>query len=53
MFDCTDHDLAPWHIISGEQKRWARVHVLETVLAELTKGITTFEQPDWGADGWA
>jgi hypothetical protein len=29
------------------------VHVLETVLAELTKGITTFEQPDWGADGWA
>ena len=26
---------------------------LETVLAELTKGITTFEQPDWGADGWA
>lgn len=53
MFDRTDHDLAPWHVISGEQKRWARVHVLETVLAEMTKGIETFEQPDWGVDGWA
>ena len=53
MFDRTDHDLAPWHVISGEQKRWARVQVLETVLAEMTRGIDTFEQPDWGVDGWA
>jgi polyphosphate kinase 2 (PPK2 family) len=53
MFERTDHDLARWHIISGEQKRWARVHVIETVLDEMRRAIAGFEQPDWGADGWA
>src|SRR5690606_24563538 len=28
MFAATDHELAPWHLVSGEQKRWARVTVL-------------------------
>ena len=53
MFAHTDHPLAPWHIVSGEQKRWARVHVIETVLAEMERGIEEFEHPDWGEDGFA
>src|SRR6478735_10486524 len=29
MFERTDHHLAPWDVVSGEQKRYARVAVLE------------------------
>ena len=53
MFAHTDHPLAPWHIVSGEQKRWARVQIIETVLAEMERGIDEFEHPDWGEDGFA
>ena len=52
MFTRTDHDLAPWHLVSGEQKKWARVTVLETLLTQLEAGIERFEHPDWG-DGFA
>jgi polyphosphate kinase 2 (PPK2 family) len=31
MFDETGTDVAPWHVISGESKRYARVEVLKTV----------------------
>jgi polyphosphate kinase 2 (PPK2 family) len=31
MFDATDSPWAPWHIIEGDDKRWARVRVIETV----------------------
>jgi polyphosphate kinase 2 (PPK2 family) len=31
LFARTDHDLAPWDLIPAEQKRWARVAVIETV----------------------
>lgn len=31
----TSTDVAPWHLISAEDKRWARVQVLERVCAEL------------------
>ena len=34
MFSNTDHALAPWTVISGEQKRWARVQIVENVVAE-------------------
>ncbi|MGB8860249.1 MAG: UDP-galactose-lipid carrier transferase [Ilumatobacteraceae bacterium] len=32
MFLRTDHKLAPWDVIGGEQKRYARIAVLETVI---------------------
>jgi polyphosphate kinase 2 (PPK2 family) len=53
MFAKTDHELSPWHIISGEQKRWARVHVLETLIDRIEQGIVRFENPVPDDDGWA
>jgi AMP-polyphosphate phosphotransferase len=51
MFKRTDHELAPWHVVSGEQKKWARVTVLETLVKEIEAGIARFEHPSWG-DGF-
>lgn len=45
MFDRTDHDLAPWDIISGEQKRLARVQVLETAIRRVEEGMTRWGMP--------
>jgi polyphosphate kinase 2 (PPK2 family) len=39
MFERTDHELAPWDVISGEHKKWARVAVLETVNRRIEDGI--------------
>jgi polyphosphate kinase 2 (PPK2 family) len=39
MFERTDHPLAPWEIISGEQKRYARVAVLEAIIARVEQGM--------------
>lgn len=39
MFAKTDHDLAPWDLISGEQKKWARVKFLETINERVIAGI--------------
>jgi AMP-polyphosphate phosphotransferase len=52
MFSRTNHELAPWHIVSGEQKKWARVHVLELLNKRIEEGIARFEHPDW-RDGYA
>lgn len=52
MFQRTDHPLARWHLVSGEQKKWARVTVLETVVNELRHALHEYEQPDWGEDGF-
>ena len=35
MLERTDHEGAPWHVIPGEQKKYGRIAVLETVIAEL------------------
>jgi len=40
MFERTDHELAPWDIVSGEQKRLARVQVLETIIRRVEDGFT-------------
>ena len=29
---------APWHLVEGDSKRWARVKVMETVIAEIERG---------------
>ena len=39
MFERTDHHLAPWDVISGEQKRFARVRVLETAIHRVEQGM--------------
>ena len=39
MFATTDHDLAPWDLISGEQKKWARVTFLETLNRRVEEGL--------------
>ena len=35
MFERTDHEGGHWHVIPGEQKKFGRVAVLETVIAAL------------------
>ena len=39
MLERTDHTDAHWHLIEGDSKRWARVKVLETVIAEMEGGL--------------
>ena len=44
MFAKTDHDLAPWDVVSGEQKKWARVAVLETLNRRICEGLERYER---------
>ena len=39
MLTLTDHELGPWDVISAEDKRYARVSVLETVIARIEEGM--------------
>jgi AMP-polyphosphate phosphotransferase len=39
MLERTDQPFAPWHLVEGDSKRWARVKVLETTIAEMEKGM--------------
>ena len=41
----TDHPQAPWHLIEGDSKRYARVKVIETVNAEIERGMREREFP--------
>ena len=41
----TEHDLAPWHVIPADSKRYARIAVIETVLAEAERGSRARQQP--------
>jgi polyphosphate kinase 2 (PPK2 family) len=40
MFERTDHHLAPWNLVSGENKRYARVRVLELAIWRVEHGMT-------------
>jgi polyphosphate kinase 2 (PPK2 family) len=53
MIERTGHELSPWHLVSGEQKRWARVTVLETLIRRIEEGIERYETPIAHDDGWA
>ena len=53
MLTRTDHERARWHVVSGEQKRWARVTVLETLNQRIEDGIAHYERPIAHDDGWA
>jgi polyphosphate kinase 2 (PPK2 family) len=35
----TEHAQAPWHLIEADSKRYARVKVIETVNAEIERGM--------------
>jgi len=39
MLERTDHELARWHLVEADSKRYARVKVIETVVAEIEKGM--------------
>ena len=39
MFERTDHDLAPWHLVEADSKRYARVKVIETVIEEIERAM--------------
>jgi len=45
MFERTNHRLAPWEIIGADQKRYARISVLETTIARVEEGMRR-----WGID---
>lgn len=39
MITRTSTDIAPWHLIAAEDKRWARIQVLERVCAALEQAL--------------
>ena len=39
MFERTDHAAGPWHIVPGDSKKYARVNVVETVVADIERGM--------------
>jgi polyphosphate kinase 2 (PPK2 family) len=48
MLERTDHELARWQLVEADSKRYARVKVLETVIAEIEDGMRErgFAPPD-------
>jgi polyphosphate kinase 2 (PPK2 family) len=47
MLDRTDTELAPWIVVEGDSKRFARVRVIECVIALIEDGMRRhgFEPP--------
>ena len=39
MLDRTDHEAAPWHLVEAENKRYARVRVVETSSSASSAGM--------------
>jgi AMP-polyphosphate phosphotransferase len=39
MFERTEHPDAPWQLIEGDSKRFARVKIIETINAEIERGM--------------
>jgi AMP-polyphosphate phosphotransferase len=39
MLERTDHEAAPWELVEAESKRYARVKVVETVIARVEAGM--------------
>jgi polyphosphate kinase 2 (PPK2 family) len=40
MLERTDHEIAPWHVVAGDDKRWARVAVVEAVCRGVEEELT-------------
>ncbi len=45
MFERTDHRLAPWDLIPANQKKFARVQVLETLIDRIEAGMRRWGTP--------
>ena len=45
MLARTDQPYAPWHLIEGDSKRYARVKVIETVIERIEQGMR-----QWGME---
>ena len=45
MLARTDQPYAPWNLIEGDSKRYARVQVIETVIERLEQGMK-----QWGME---
>jgi polyphosphate kinase 2 (PPK2 family) len=45
MLDRTDHAAAPWVLVEAEDKRWARVKVVESVVAAIESGMAARNIP--------
>jgi AMP-polyphosphate phosphotransferase len=45
VFARTDQPQAPWQLVEGESKRYARVKVIETVNAEIERGMRERDFP--------
>jgi AMP-polyphosphate phosphotransferase len=45
MFDQTSPKQAPWHVIAANDKKHARLKVLETVVKKLSKGLELSDPP--------
>jgi AMP-polyphosphate phosphotransferase len=53
MLERTDHPLAPWHLVEAENKRYARVKVIETVIYRIEEEMRRHGMkppPSTGAD---
>jgi AMP-polyphosphate phosphotransferase len=50
MLSVTDHEVAPWHVVSAESKRYARVEVLETVISTIGDALRASGQTPIDAD---
>ena len=50
MLQRTDHPAAPWRLIPGDSKRYARVAVIEAVIAALEQGLRDAGQEPVGLD---
>jgi polyphosphate kinase 2 (PPK2 family) len=55
MFERTDREASPWHVIPADSKKYARVTVVETVIAAAERamrahGITPLPLADLGLD---
>jgi polyphosphate kinase 2 (PPK2 family) len=48
MLERTEHEHGPWHVVPGDDKRYARVYVARTVIAEIERGMRErgFEVPE-------
>ncbi len=44
MFERTDHAAAPWNLVAGDQKKWARIAVLETLIERVEAGLEVWNQ---------
>jgi polyphosphate kinase 2 (PPK2 family) len=50
MLDRTDHAAAPWHLVEGDSKKYARVKVVETVIERIERAMRErgIEPPAFG-----